>query len=107
MCTYSLLRRHKKLAPIRHRPRIRHAHHVRLIVPQTRAEFVLEALAPDAFAARAVAERVACLDHEFADHAVEDDVVVVAVAGVRDEVFDGFGRGVGEEADRDVAVCGV
>jgi hypothetical protein len=75
-------------------------------VPEAR-KLVLELLAPDTLAARAVAHGVARLDHELADHAVEDDVVVVAVAGVRDEVLDGLGRGLGEEADGDVAVGGV
>lgn len=38
---------------------------------------------------------------------MEDYVVVVAVFGVGDEVFDGFGGSFGEESDRYVAVCGV
>ena len=75
-------------------------------MPQRR-ELVLEFLAPDAFSARAVAEWVPALDHELADHAVEDGVVVVAAARVRDEVFYGSGGGFGEEAEVDVAVCGV
>ena len=87
-------------------PGVGHADRVRLVVAQ-RGEFVGELGAPDGFAAGAVAERVAGLDHEFADHAVEDGVVVVAGAGVGGEVFDGARGGVGEEADVDVAIGGV
>jgi len=36
---------------------------------------------------RAVAQRVAGLNHEVLDDAVEYDVIVVAVAAVRSEVF--------------------
>jgi hypothetical protein len=69
-----------------------------------RAKLIFEFLPPYRFAARAIAHGVACLDHEFANHAVEDDVVVVVVSGVGNEVFDGEGRGFGEESDRYVAV---
>ena len=98
-----LLRRDEELAAVCIQARIRHAHRIRLIVLQ-RAKLVLEFAAPDRFAASAVAEGVATLDHEFANDAVEDGVVVIAVFGVGDEVLDGFGGGFGEEAEVDVAV---
>ena len=49
----------------------------------------------------------AALDHEAVDHAVEDRVVVVAVAHVLQEIGDGRGRVLGVELERDVAVVGV
>ena len=101
-----LLRRDEELATVRVRPRIGHADRVRLVVFQ-RAELVLELAAPDGFAAGAVAERVAALNHELADDTVEDGVVVVAGFGVGDKVLDGFRGGFGEEAEVDVAVGGV
>ena len=70
-------------------------------------KLVLEFAAPDGFATGAVAEGVAALDHEFADDAVEDGVIVVAGFGVGDEVLDGFGGGFGEEAEVDIAIGGV
>lgn len=101
-----LLRRDEELAPVRVGTRVRHAQRVRLVMFEG-GELVFEFAAPDGFPARAVAVRVAALDHEFADHAVEDGVVVVAVAGVGDEVFDGFGGRGGEESEVDVAHGGV
>lgn len=44
------------------------------------------------------------MDHEFLDDPMEFRGVVVAVPGMGDEVFDGFGSGFREEADVDVAV---
>ena len=38
---------------------------------------------------------------------MEDGIVIVAGAGVGDEVFDSAGSGFGEEAEVDVAVGGV
>lgn len=102
--TYRFISRDEELAAVGAGPRVRHADGVGPVVLQRIAELVFELLAPDALAAGAVAHRVAGLDHEFLDHAVEDDVVVVVPAGVRDEVLDGLGGGVGEEADGDVAV---
>lgn len=101
-----LLRRDEKLAAVRIRSRVRHAHRIRLIVPQ-RAKLVLELAAPDGFAAGPVTHGVAALDHELADDAVEDGVVVVAIFRVRDKVLNGFRGSFGEEAEVDVAVGGV
>ena len=74
-------------------------------------------------AAGAAAQRVAALDHEVLDDAVEDGAVVerrarLVLAGLRvgpgllaggqsDEVLDGLRRVVAEEVDLDVAVVGV
>src|SRR5919206_89106 len=50
--------------------------------------------------------RIAALDHEVLDHAVEDQPVVEAVAGELAEVVDGL-RGVRiEQLERDLAVVG-
>src|SRR5690606_8421107 len=49
----------------------------------------------------------AALDHEVADHAVEDGVVVMAILHVLDEVGYGFRRLVGEQLQGDGAVIGV
>lgn len=66
----------------------------------------LNGLPPDALSAYALAERVAALNHEIGDNAMEDNAVVVAVFRVGREVFDRLGRGVGEEDDLYVAhVC--
>ena len=100
------LRRDEELTAVRVRSRIRHTDRVRLVMLERR-EFVGEFFAPDAFAARPITERIAALDHEFAYDAVEDCVVVIAVLAVGYEVLDGFGGGVGKEADVDVAVRGV
>lgn len=70
-------------------------------------KLVFEFFAPDGFAARAITKRVPALDHEFLDHAVELGGIVIAVARMRHKVFYGFGRGVGKEADVDVAGGGV
>jgi hypothetical protein len=57
------------------------------------ADLVLKLLAVDAASAAARAGRVAALDHEIFDDAVENCVVVVAARGERGEVLAGF-RGV-------------
>src|SRR5439155_21245556 len=51
--------------------------------------------------------RVAALDHEVGDHAVEDDAVVEPVARELEEVLDGLRRLLVEELDCDRAVVGV
>lgn len=71
--------RDEKLTPVRIRARVRHAQHAGGGVRELRDDFVAEpAAAPvDAAAAAAGARRVAGLDHEVPDHAVDGRVVVV------------------------------
>ncbi len=58
---------------------------------------VLKLAAPEGFAAHASAGRVAALQHEFLDHAVENNAVVVALVDEADEVFNGLGSDVGHQ----------
>jgi hypothetical protein len=51
-------------------------------------ELILERAAPHGLATTAVAPRVAALDHELLDDAVEDEVVVVPSLGEGNKVFD-------------------
>src|SRR4029079_154550 len=77
----------EELAPVRIRAGVRHrerAAHDRVVV-----EFVLEAVAG---ASGAGSGRVATLDHEVGDDAVEDDAVVEPVSGELAEVLDGLRR---------------
>jgi len=63
-----------------------------LLTLQTRMNLILKLVAVDAAAAPARARRVAALDHEVLDDAVEDDAVVVAAAGERLKVLACLGR---------------
>lgn len=51
-------------------------------------KLVFELSAPDGFSAGAVAQRVARLNHETLDHAMEDDAVVVPILRMSGEIFD-------------------
>ena len=51
--------------------------------------------------------KTTALNHEVGDHAVEDGVVVMAIAYVLLEVFDGFRRLVGKEFQGDDTVIGM
>ena len=68
------------------------------IVPEVVGKLVFEFAVPDARSARAVAEGVAGLDHELGNDAVEDHAVVVSAVRVSDEVLDGLGRLLREQA---------
>lgn len=96
-----------------------HGQQVGLVEGQFGVDFVLELVAG---AADALAEGVAALDHEVADDAVEDDVLVegafldfagagvapfLGAVGEADEVLDGEGCVVAEEVYDDVTVVGV
>ena len=50
------------------------------IVSKIIREFVFEFVAPDGSAAGTITQRVASLNHELGDHAVEDDTLKVATA---------------------------
>ena len=58
---------------------------------------VLKLLSPDTLATRAVAEWVTALDHELSDDAMENSVVIIAVACMGGEVLDGLRSGGREE----------
>ena len=70
-------------------------------------ELVLELPSPDRVAASAVSKRVARLDHELWNHAMEDDAFEVAAARVTDEVLDGLWCMLGEESNVDVTFTGM
>ena len=74
---------------------------------QLLTKLVLKLAPPNRRPARAIPQRVARLDHELRDHAVEDDALEVRAPGVADEVLDRLRRVLGEEADVDVAERGV
>ena len=95
----------EKLAAVLVRPAVRHGKRT-ADVEEILAEFVFKRLAPDALAAAARALRVAALDHEAIDHAVECQAVIVALLNVCLEVLDRLGRRLGEKPDLDFShVC--
>src|SRR5437764_10532886 len=89
----------EELAAVRVRACVRHREGAALDLVVV--DLVLEWVAGPA---RPRAGRVAALDHEVRDHAVEDDAVVEAVAREALEVLDGLRRVLGEELDLDRAV---
>lgn len=115
-----LLSRDKELRAVGVRTGICHTDCVRFVVLE-RGELVFKLFSPDTFATGTVAEGIAglllsvmirlagstdaYLDHEFSNHAMEDDVVVVAILCMRDKVLYCLRRGVREESHMDVAVC--
>lgn len=76
-------------------------------MPKIVRKLVFEIAVPDACSASAVAERVTRLDHELGNDTVENHVVVVPAARVSDEVLDGLGRLLREQAHVHVPECGV
>lgn len=60
-------------------------------------ELVFKFAIPDARSARAIAERVARLDHELDYYAMEEHAVVVSAPRMRDEVFHRLGSLLREE----------
>lgn len=84
--------RNEELRSIRIGTRIRHGERSFALVLEGGHEFVFEFRPVDATAAAAGARRVAALDHEAFDDAVEDYVVVFAGVGEGGEVFAGLYR---------------
>jgi hypothetical protein len=68
---------------------------------QSSFDFIFELFSIDGATAAACASRVASLDHEVRDDAMEDDVVVVAPLSESREVLAGFGRMVAVELQHD------
>ena len=68
------------------------------IMPKIVRKLVFKLAVPDACSARAVAKGVARLDHELGNDTVENHVVVVPATRVSDEVLDGLGRLLREQA---------
>ena len=85
--------RNEKLTPVRILPAVRHTQDARTGMLQSRIYLVFEFFAVDGSAAAAGAGRVAGLEHEVWDYAVEDDVVVVATLGEGGEVGAGLEKG--------------
>src|SRR6478735_2532537 len=111
--------RDEELRAVGVRPGVGHREDALAVVAQARMELVGELVAR---AAESLAERIATLNHEAVDDAVEDDAVVegrgflLAVARVRplpgplgeaDEVGDGVGHFLIEQTDREAAFGGV
>lgn len=77
----------EELAPVGVGPAVRHRHHPAGVVLERLPELVGELLPPDRGAPLPRARRVAALDHEPLDVAVEDGAVVVAARAQRQEVL--------------------
>lgn len=116
--------RKEKLAAVGVFAFIRHGQHAAAVelAAQRALELVVEIPVPDAGAPFARARRVAALDHEVGDVAVEEEVVVVGFFGELDEVpaglggefrvqFEGYlvrcrgGRGKGVQGQKAVTFC--
>lgn len=77
----------EELAAVGAGPAVGHGQDALAGVSARGVELVLELAAVDGLAARARARRVAALDHEARDDAVEDDVVVLVRVGQAGEVL--------------------
>ena len=78
-------------------PFVGHGDYSSSVVGEGAVEFVFEGFVPDGGAAAACSRRVAALEHEVADGAVEGDGVVVSFFCELDEIVNGFGGVFGEE----------
>ena len=109
----------EELRSVGPRPGVRHGEHIRVVEVQLGVDLVLELVAG---ASGSATQRVASLDHEAVDHAVEDRAVIERLSGLLsrsgvgplalarrqlDEVRDCFGCVVGIQLHDDVAVIGV
>ena len=72
--------RDEELRSIRIRPRIRHAHGEGAIVAKRFVDLILKLAAPDRLPSRPIPERVAHLQHELRDDAVDDCPFIVRVS---------------------------
>ena len=68
----------KELASIRIRTIVSHTQDTRASMFQVGVDFICKLFAVDGATASTGSGRIACLEHEVGDDAVEDDVVVVA-----------------------------
>ena len=91
----------EELAAIRLRAGVRHAQDTRFAVLQRWVDLVFKLVARTA---RARARRIAALDHEILDHAVELHAVIVAVLGEVQEVRCRERHFGGEDHDVDIAL---
>lgn len=83
--------RNEELTPICVLPAIRHAQYAPPGMLQSRVDLIFELFAVDGSATAASTGRIAGLQNEVWDHAVEDDVVVVAALGEGGEVGTSLG----------------
>mmetsp|Transcript_10932 Transcript_10932/g.27630 ORF Transcript_10932/g.27630 Transcript_10932/m.27630 type:complete len:486 (+) Transcript_10932:299-1756(+) len=70
-------------------------------------KFILKIMSPNTLATGTVTPRIAGLNHKVADHAVEEQTVVVAVLAVSDKVLAGLWSFFGEELQMNVTQRGV
>ena len=82
--------RNKELTPVRILPAVGHTQNSRPGVFQAGIYLIFELFAIDGSATAAGTSRIAGLQHEVWDDAVEDDVVVVAALGEGGEVVAGL-----------------
>ena len=119
------IRSNEELGSVRVRSRVRHTHSIRPVLKRVELrliktprkpcalaidknipimlqlvrELVFKFAIPNARPARAIAERVARLDHELGYHAMEEHAVVVSAPRMPNEVFDRLGSLLREETE--------
>lgn len=95
--------RYEELRSVRVRARVGHRQNAGAAVLQIRMDLVGELLTVDTGAAATGAGRIAALDHEVADDAMEDGVVVVAATRQLGEIAARVGRMLPVQLDGDFA----
>ena len=80
-------------------PSVRHRDGEGTIMTKLSDKLILEFTSPDRFAAGAIAKRIARLQHEALDDAMENHVVIVSVLGMAAKVFHRSRDCVGEKSD--------
>lgn len=96
----------EELASIRVGPAVRHAQHTCASMFQGSLDLVFEFLAVYRAASAPGAGRVASLNHEVGNNAMEDDIVVVTPLSESRKVLTGFGGVVIVELDHDRTLRG-